>query len=444
VRSIVSDTHILALTDQAVVSAASFLTTVIIGRFTQPSELGLYSIGLALLASCLCIQEALISTPYAVQRHQFPGTTADRAGASLAQTGILAALAAAAMSVTACGLSAAGAGDQLVLLFWALTGIAPLLIMREFARRFAFAHLRVAQALILDTAAAVIQLTALIWLAANGQISAVTAYAAIGGAGALTGFLWLYIARAGIRVRPDGIPAAAKQSWGLGKWLFVTQLIGLLQSSLVYWLVAWLGGTMAAGIYTACMSIALFLNPLILGASNILTPSSAFAWTEGGGERLRRESIRVSLGLGALLALFCAAVVLFGDLAMHFLYPSKDYAGQGHTVTVLALAMLVMALGTPAISALTSMERPRAIFWSGLWATAVTVVVLCSLMPNFGLVGAAYGVLAGNLVRTAVRWISFLSLVSTVSGKAGSCGNWTPADSLLTQGKQRLSEASRT
>jgi O-antigen/teichoic acid export membrane protein/tRNA A-37 threonylcarbamoyl transferase component Bud32 len=418
-RSNISSAHILALTDQAVVSAASFLTTVIIGRHTQASELGLYSMGLSLTASCLSIQEALISTPYAIQWHHSRGTAAYRAGSSLAQTGILAVLAAAVLTVTACSLSAAGAGTQLVMLFWGLTAVAPFLILREFARRFAFAHLRIAQALILDTAGAAIQLTALVWLGWTGQMSAVNAYAALGGAGALTAFVWLYIARASFTVSADQIPGATKESWGLGKWLFSTQLIVALQGFLVYWSVAWLGDTTAVGIYTACMSVALFSNPLILGASNLLTPTSAFAWTEGGGERLRRESIQASLGLGAVLALFCVAVVVFGDIVMHALYPSKEYAGQGDTVTVLALAILVMAVGIPAISALTSMERPRAIFWSGLWAAAVTVVVLWSLMPNLGLVGAAYGVLVGNLVRTAARWIALLSLVSRAGWEAG-------------------------
>jgi O-antigen/teichoic acid export membrane protein/tRNA A-37 threonylcarbamoyl transferase component Bud32 len=408
----------LALADQAAVSAASFLTTVIVGRYTPPSELGLYSIGLSLLASCLCIQEALISTPYAVQWHHSLGTITNRAGTSLAQTGVLAALAAVVLTVTACGLSAAGAGTQLVMLFWGLTAVAPFLILREFARRFAFAHLRIGQALMLDTAGAAIQLTALVWLGWTGQMSAVNAYAALGGAGALTALVWLYIARADFTVRADQIPGVTKESWGLGKWLFATQLTVALQGFLVYWSVAWLGDTMAVGIYTACMSIALFSNPLILGASNLLTPKSAFAWTEGGGERLRRESIQASLGLGAVLALFCAAVALFGDVAMHLLYPSKDYAGQGHTVTVLTLGMLVMAVGTPVNCALTSMARPRVIFWTGLWAAAVTVVLVLLLMPKWGLVGAAYGVLAGDLVRTAARWIAFLSFVSRAGPNA--------------------------
>src|SRR3979409_2051570 len=60
----VSGIHVLALPDQAVVSAASFLTMVIIGRATDPSQLGAYAIAIAQLASPFPIRAALIPQPY--------------------------------------------------------------------------------------------------------------------------------------------------------------------------------------------------------------------------------------------------------------------------------------------------------------------------------------------------------------------------------------------
>jgi hypothetical protein len=72
----------LVSADQAVVSGASFLTT--IGRFAFPSELGLYSLAASLLISLFCIQESLITLPYTVQRHRPIGTPAEYAGSSLA------------------------------------------------------------------------------------------------------------------------------------------------------------------------------------------------------------------------------------------------------------------------------------------------------------------------------------------------------------------------
>ena len=42
-------------------------------------------------------------------------------------------------------------------------------------------------------------------------------------------------------------------------------------------------GPEATGIYAACMTVALFSNPLILGISNALAPRTAQAFTEGAG-----------------------------------------------------------------------------------------------------------------------------------------------------------------
>ena len=94
-------THALALADQAVVSAASFLTTVMIARWTLPNELGLYSIGISLLVSSLSIQESLISLPYTIQQHRAPGTPAEHAGSSLTHSTLLSALGIVVLAVMA-------------------------------------------------------------------------------------------------------------------------------------------------------------------------------------------------------------------------------------------------------------------------------------------------------------------------------------------------------
>jgi len=209
-----------------------------------------------------------------------------------------------------------------------------------------------------------------------------------------------------------------RHSWGLRKWLFAGQITVSVQGYVTYWLLALVVGTTATGVFAACMSVALLSNPLILGGGNLLTPKLALAWKEGSGERLRRESIQDAMWLGAGMVLFCVAALLVGDVVMHFLYPNTDYAGQGHTVTVLMVAMLVMAVGMPAYNALTSMEHPRVIFWTALWAAVVTGSLVWWLVVTWGLVGAAYGILAGNVVRSTARWIAFLSLVARTGTRA--------------------------
>ena len=420
-------THALALADQAVVSAASFLTTVMIARWTIPNELGLYSIGISLLVSLLSIQESLISLPYTIQQHRAPGTPAEHAGSSLAYSTLLSAVGIVVLAVTALALSVSGAEPQLRAMTWTLAAVLPFALLREFARKFSFAHLHIGHALILDSAVAAIQLAGLAWLGWTGRMSGATASAALGVACASTAIVWLCFSRGKFAIRWDQVLTTARQSWGLSKWLFAGQITVSVQGYMTYWLLALVVGTTATGIFAACMSVVMFANPLITGFSNIMTPRAVLALKQGGGVLLRRQVIRDGLLLGAAMTAFCTVVLFLGDDAMGLLYPGKGYELHGHTVTVLAVALLASAVGTPASVALASMERPRAIVWAGAVGVVITGVLVWLLTIEWELVGAAYGFLCGNVAATVGRWAAFLSLVSDRDPKRDPLG--MPPDS---------------
>ena len=214
----ISGAHVLALADQGVVSAASFLTTVIIGRWTNASQLGIYAIGISVLASSYTIQGSLITLPYSIQRHRPLGTPAEHAGSSLAHSGLLAAAATIVLMVTALGLFASGAQPELTAITWALAGVMPFALLREFGRRYAFTHLQLAQALVLDVAVAVIQLSILGWLGWTGRMSAVTAFGAIGVSCGLASIGWFYLARGDFALCRRDARATMKLIWGLGNF----------------------------------------------------------------------------------------------------------------------------------------------------------------------------------------------------------------------------------
>jgi O-antigen/teichoic acid export membrane protein len=408
---LISGVHTLALADQAVVSAASFLTMVIIGRGTDSSQLGAYAIAISVLASSFTIQGSLITLPYSIQRHRPLGTPAEHAGSALAHSGLLAAGIVTLLAATALGLFAGRAQAELVAMTWVLAGVAPFALFREFCRRFSFTHLQLGHALMLDLAVATIQLSVLGWLGWTGRMSAVTACGALGLSCGLAAFGWLYLARADFAIRRDQLRATLAQSWDLGKWLFVNQIMVQVQRYITYWLSMVIAGAAVTGVYAACMSVVSFANPLTFGLGNILTPRSVLAWKEGGAAGLRRQAIRDALLFGAAMAPFCLLVMLAGDDVMRFLYHGGEYEGHGHAVTVLAFAAFASAIGMPASNALASMERPREIFCVGAAGAALTVILVWWLMTEWGLLGAAYGLLAGNVVGSVGLWGAFLALV---------------------------------
>src|SRR5215211_1285744 len=416
-------THALGLADQAFVSGASFLTTVLMSHWTSPSHLGIYAIGISALISMLAIQDSLISLPYTIQRHHPLSTSDEHAGSALMHCGLLSALCVVFVSATALGLSARGSEPAMTAMMWALAGAAPFALLREFGRRIAFAHLHLTRALILDIAVASIQLVVLCWLGWIGVMSPANACAAMGGACALISILWLYLARGSFVIRADQVWPAMKRSWGLGGWLFALQITVSVQACIPYWLLALVAGTTATGIYAACMSIVLFANPLMIGIGNTLAPKAALALKEGGHARLRREMARDLLFLSSTMMLFCAALFFLGEEIMRLLYHGNEYAGHGETVMVLGLAMLASAIGMPASNALQSMQRPQAIFWASLIGAVLTVVLVWSLMSKWGLLGAAYGFLLGNVAGTVGRWVAFQRLIPRCGSQASSAAD---------------------
>ena len=409
--SLLSGIHTLALVDQVVVSAASFLTTVIIGRFSDSSQLGAYAIVISVLASSFTIQGSLITLPYSIQRNRPFGTAAEHAGSSLAQSSILAALITILLALIALILFSTGAQPALTATTWALAGVMPFALFREFCRRFNFIHLQMARALFLDVVVSVIQLSLLGWLAWTDRLSAVTACATIGISCGVAAVGWWVLARAHFAFLIADLKATSKQSWNLGKWLVANQVMVQVQRYATYWLAVITGGAAFTGVLAACMSIVAFANPLVFGLGNVLAPRSVLAWNEKGGGGLRRQAIRDALFLGAVVGTFCLLVLLAGENVMHFLYPGKEYEGHGQTVAVLAFATLASAIAMPASNALASMERPYAIAIVSAAGTSVTVVLVWILMAEWGLLGAAYGLLLGNLVSCVGLWIGFLSVV---------------------------------
>lgn len=409
--------HFFSLTDQAVVSGVSFLTTVLVGRWSSPSELGRYSIAMSLLLVAVGVQESLITLPYIIQRHR-PGIGAsDHAGGALVLCGLLSALIV-AMAATVLVLLPESVARPIIALAWIAAGSVPFMLIREFARQYAFAHLRVSQALILDLATALFQIAGLTGVAWAGRLSAATASAAIGAGCIVTATAWLFLNREKFTFCRSQLSAISRQSWKLGRWLFAGQITVSIQAYVASWVLGFTAGAAAVGVYAACMSIASLSNPLVNGFGNVLRARAVICLHEGGIKDLRRQAASDALLLGLAMACFCAIVMLAGNNVLRVLYRGSDFAAQRATITILALALSAAAIGIPASNALAAVERPRAIFWAGLAGAALTAIAGYWFAATEGARGAAYGFLIGNIVGAAGRWAAFLAVASRPAARS--------------------------
>jgi O-antigen/teichoic acid export membrane protein len=414
--ALVSRDHVLSLVDQGIVSATSFLTTFLIARWSGPTQLGIYALGLSVILSAIGFQENLILVPYQVQRYSPAGTPAEKAGASLILSLLFSAGAVSVLGLVAAGLRAWGVSSESIVMTLVIAAIVPFALTREFARRIAIARLELGQALLLDSAVAAIQLSTLGWLGVHDRMSVVGAWVALGAGCALPTAGWFYHARANFALHVASLPAAVAQTWRLGKWLLVARITTQLQGYAIYWLSVAIAGAAVTGIYAACMSVIGFANPMIFGLTNIFLPKSVLAWERGRGRDLWHQTIRNTALMTVVMIAFSVAIFVAGERVMRVLYHGSDFAGHGQLLLVLALATSVGPLGTTAAFSLTVMHRALAASLVAILDAILTIILVWILMLEFGLLGAAYAMLAANIIGALGCWIVFYGVLSKVSG----------------------------
>ena len=160
------------------------------------------------------------------------------------------------------------------------------------------------------------------------------------------------------------------------------------------------------------MSIATLCNPLILGLGNILLPRAVLAFKEGNVATPARGH------LGSVASHRADGLVLLGDLARWrgaavFALWQRGLRGACPPPFGASLFGSGPRRRLPAYNALISMEHPREIFQAEVLASTLTVALVWLLVGEWGLIGAAYASLIGNVVRTTGCWIAFLILAAS-------------------------------
>lgn len=402
--------YLLALLDQAVVSGTSFATSVWLGRAAGADELGAYALGFTLVVLVAGVQESLVSIPYTVRGARLIDAARTRyAGSSLLGAVALALLSGVAMALAAAAVSLTGLA-QLAPVLATLSVSAPLVLAREFLRRFCFAQMRMGQALAIDVMVAAAQLGALVWLAA-GRLSAVTAHAAMGVACATAAAICLTKIRGSFRFGLRALAADWRRSWAFGRWVFAGQFTGALFTYAPHWLLAGCLGAAATGEFAAAMTVVQLANPFIIGFANFLSPRSAHAFADGGATEVGHVVVRSAMLLTGLTSLFCLAVAVFGGRLLALVFDDR-YVGQAHAMTVLSLSLVAGTLGMCAENGLRALRHPRTTFTANVIALAVTLMVAAAMIAPCGTLGAAYALLAGNLAAATARWWYFARLLN--------------------------------
>ncbi len=238
--------------DQGVVSLASFITTVIVGRTCGREELGIYVLATTTFWLLAGIPNALTWTPFTSRAPRMStGRRAGYCGSITLHTFLLTAfLAGVFIFVGLLPSSWFGQTDWFSWMCFALVPFTLMMTLREHVRRICMAQVAVRDLLTLDAPIAVAQLVLLLWLAHKGWLTANTALVAVAVA-CFVSVLWLVGHRSHFAFRRRR--AAVHWSYNLqfGRWLLALSIVWLLSDSLYRWIVGWQYGLDGLGRFAS-------------------------------------------------------------------------------------------------------------------------------------------------------------------------------------------------
>jgi O-antigen/teichoic acid export membrane protein len=391
--------------DQAVVSGANFLTTLIIARACSQEELGVYSLAWTVVLFLAAVQGNLITVPYTIYCHRGSGKAlAEYAGSTLSHQ-LLTSLAAMACFLGLEAMLWQDVGpERLRPAAWVLVGVIPFILLRDYARRFTFAHLALVTAITIDVVAAVLQIGTLLVLRQLGWLSAAAAYAAMGAACAVACLCWWWLDAQPMHFSRVRFFADWGRNWSFGKWALMSQLTGLA-FYLLPWMLASVRGEAETGELAACASLVGLSNLFVMGLNNFLMPRAARAFAEHGVVALFSVLSKATLIATVVLGGLCLVVFFAGDLLAGIVF-GHQYADTGLLITVLAVATFVDAIGLMANTGLWAMDRPAAGIAGDVVQLLATLGTALWLVSPLGALGIAIAMVTGRSAGAAVRWLT--------------------------------------
>jgi O-antigen/teichoic acid export membrane protein len=406
----VSNTTFAAFVDQGFYSGTTFCTSVLIGRFAGKDALGLYALAFSVAVLVMCAHETLVTTPYTIFVHRRHATRVPRMAGSVFAM-YLALAVAAAVGFLIVGSSLIRLNQQaLAVAMLTLAGVAPLMLLRELARKMAYAHLLLRKAILVDAGVCLLQLGAMATLAFTGRLTAVTALMAVGLACGVAGGLWAATIWRSTQLRKRQVGIDMLRHWRLGRWIFAALISFMMQSSLLLWLIAFMLGEGSSGVFAASLTIIALANPLVGAIGIVFTPQASRALHQGGCAELQRVAFARTAQLAALAGLFSLAIALFGQPLLSTVY-GPEYARLPWMIILLGATAFLKAVEMIAYNGLFVLERAQI----NLWINAANLLLLAITAPvlilNFGLTGAAAAMLLIALIGTLLRWCVFVELL---------------------------------
>jgi O-antigen/teichoic acid export membrane protein len=399
----------LASIDQAVISLANFLATVILARMVSPTELGVYGVGFTSLRLVRSIQDGLVIQPINTfgSSMDLPHFRRYVTSASIIQL-LLALSASILAAIGGWGLTRMGndiAGPALyslwfTFLFWQL---------QEHLRRVLYTRGDVFNAVLNTTLANGIRLGVLVWWAVRGELTGIGGLHAIawGSLAALIPGLWQ--TRSYWTTDFANLIETWRKNWDFGRWILGGTLANWVSVEFYPVLTAGMISFAAAGAYRALQNLVAPIHMLLRATDTFLTPRAARLYSTSGRKALIHNLRLTYLMAGIPILCFLSIAILFPIPLLRLLY-GETYVPYSSGMVLMAVFYALWYAYWPLQTALKAARLSRPIFIANLAATMAMFTVGIWMIYQFGVYGTIAGQALNALIVGLILWTAWFSI----------------------------------
>lgn len=397
------------LADQALLSAANFVTMLLLARHLSPADFGAFTLGYTALMFTTGLQNPLITLPHnvlGVTRHGQDYTHYTTATA-LSQV-----LFAGGAALLALGFAAAAqvAGWDMVPVVLALAPTIVAWQLQEFARRVLYTEGRSRAAFANDALSYGGQAVGIAALAQLGQLTGLTAFAVLAATSAVAALWGFWTLRSSLSRRIE--LRWLSGNWGFAKWLLGAALAASTYTMLYPVLVAAMLSLADVGAFRAVQTV---LGPthILLRAMHVsLTPRAARTYADGGPPALRTFLVHVGAGTAPIMGAYCLLAGILAGPLLTLLYGDR-YDEFGWLLAIVALTYACAYLSALVSIGVEVMGTNGPIFRANLWSTTAALGLGAPVMHAFGLAGAALVGTGYGVLHNILLWRHFFRMQET-------------------------------
>ena len=207
--------------------------------------------------------------------------------------------------------------------------------------------------------------------------------------------------------QPAAFVRLVTRHWRFSKWLLPSALMFWMTSQAFLLMSGIVLGAAVTGTLKAAITITGLITSLMQALDSFAPMQASQAFKAHGREGLLQYMTRLSLFIGALLAVFVVLLSLDTDAVVRMVY-GREFEGLGYMVHWMCAASVVYGLSVLLNIWAAAIERTQLIFMSYAAATLFTVLAAYPLTSVFGVQGVLWGALIVETIKSLVLLVPLI------------------------------------